>query len=426
MTLSVVLLLTFMCANVIINRGENVDSVRTLRLEQILTLDDWETQQKPLQQRIAGFRPFLAVTELTNQVMAPDKQFLEIYLREKAAEIEKKRKISRPASPIPTGNSNAETMIRRAIEGVLGTQSNDNGKIIPVAYTEQQEISSGTLPIATPDIIISSEQTTLGSDNAQNSNILVAVPKNELKRSVWSESGVILLVILGHIAIVLGLIQIGHCHFNNIVTGISAAMLYLLLPYVNQMTGRLDHIIPGALIIWAIALYRRPLFSGICIGTAASLIFHPIFLLPVWCSYYWKRGLFRFLFGFFGIILVFYTLLLLSPSDFGSYGEQFLNMLGRYNIRLQSPDGIWEEFDRVYRTPVIVVFAIFCTGTVFWPSRKHLATLMSCSVIVLLGIQFWLAHQGGLYMAWYLPLLIITLFRPNLEDRVALASVINH
>jgi hypothetical protein len=75
---------------------------------------------------------------------------------------------------------------------------------------------------------------------------------------------------------------------------------------------------------------------------------------------------------------------------------------------------------------VIVVFAIFCTGMVFWPSRKHLATLMSCSAIILLGIQFWLAHQGGLYMAWYLPLLIITLFRPNLEDRVALASVINH
>ena len=38
----------------------------------------------------------------------------------------------------------------------------------------------------------------------------------------------------------------------------------------------------------------------------------------------------------------------------------------------------------------------------------------------MLGTQFWHAHDGGLYVAWYLPLLLLTVFRPNLEDRVAL------
>jgi hypothetical protein len=39
---------------------------------------------------------------------------------------------------------------------------------------------------------------------------------------------------------------------------------------------------------------------------------------------------------------------------------------------------------------------------------------------VLLGSQFWKAHNGGLFMAWFLPLLLLAVFRPNLENRVAM------
>ena len=46
---------------------------------------------------------------------------------------------------------------------------------------------------------------------------------------------------------------------------------------------------------------------------------------------------------------------------------------------------------------------------------------MSCSAAVMLAAQFWHGHGGGLFIAWYAPLLILTIFRPNLEDRVALA-----
>jgi hypothetical protein len=58
-----------------------------------------------------------------------------------------------------------------------------------------------------------------------------------------------------------------------------------------------------------------------------------------------------------------------------------------------------------------------------WPAQKNFGTLLSYSAAVMLASQFWHAHLGGLYMAWYLPLLILTIFRPNLEDRVALATV---
>jgi hypothetical protein len=45
---------------------------------------------------------------------------------------------------------------------------------------------------------------------------------------------------------------------------------------------------------------------------------------------------------------------------------------------------------------------------------------MSCTTAVLLGSQFWKAHNGGLFLAWFLPVLLLVVFRPNLENRVAL------
>jgi hypothetical protein len=32
-------------------------------------------------------------------------------------------------------------------------------------------------------------------------------------------------------------------------------------------------------------------------------------------------------------------------------------------------------------------------------------------------VQFWYADQGGVYVLWYLPLLLLLVFRPNLSDR---------
>jgi len=56
-----------------------------------------------------------------------------------------------------------------------------------------------------------------------------------------------------------------------------------------------------------------------------------------------------------------------------------------------------------------------------WPAQKNLGTLIGYSAAVMLGTQFWHAHSGGVAIAWYLPLLLLTIFRPNLEDRVATA-----
>ncbi|MDR1963468.1 MAG: hypothetical protein LBQ50_06790, partial [Planctomycetaceae bacterium] len=164
---------------------------------------------------------------------------------------------------------------------------------------------------------------------------------------------------------------------------------------------------------------------GLSLGTAAALVCYPICLVPLWCSFYWKRGWIRFLTGFISALVLFAVLLVFSPATLGNYQEQLIHMLGKSTLWIFSkPDGFWEHYDMIYRVPLLAVFFVLCFGMILWPSHKHLAILLSCSSMLLLGVQFWQLHQGGLYMAWYLPMLILTIFRPNLEDRTAQSSVV--
>jgi len=110
--------------------------------------------------------------------------------------------------------------------------------------------------------------------------------------------------ILGHLALIAGMVVVGYRHFGNIQTAMAAATLYLLMPYTAQMTSRVDHVIPAALLVWAVAAYRRPVISGVLVGLSAGVIYYPLFLLPLWCSFYWRRGRWRFVGGVAGVLLL--------------------------------------------------------------------------------------------------------------------------
>lgn len=229
--------------------------------------------------------------------------------------------------------------------------------------------------------------------------------------------------ILGHLAVVFGIVLIGYRHFDNVQTGVATASLYLLLPYTAQMTSQVDHVIPAALLVWAVAAYRRPVVAGVLLGLAAGVIYYPIFLLPLWCSFYWRRGLVRFIVGVV-VVLVFLTASLAFTSDsFASFAHQLKQMFGWTSLALAHPEGFWELHGQAYRIPIMAAFVGLCASLAIWPAQKNLGTLLSCSAAVMLCTQFWHAHQGGVYMGWYLPLLLLTIFRPNLEDRVATTAV---
>jgi hypothetical protein len=238
--------------------------------------------------------------------------------------------------------------------------------------------------------------------------------------------------IFSYLAVVIGLVVIGYRHFDNIKTGIAAAVLYLLLPYTAILTGRymdtaahigqVYHVLLAAFLVWAIAMYRRPLISGILLGLAIGMFYYPIFLLPLWCSFYWKRGGLRFVAGVVSMLV-----LLVAVLYFHHYGPSFTadlrQMFGWIFPRMENLKGFWHlNFnDPVYRIPVLAAFVALCITLTIWPAQKNLGTLMSCSAAVMLGTQFWHPLGGGQLLGWYLPLALLTIFRPNLEDRVALS-----
>lgn len=227
-----------------------------------------------------------------------------------------------------------------------------------------------------------------------------------------------------HLAIALGMVLIGYRHFDNLKMGVGAAALFLMLPYTSQMTGRVEHALPAALLIWAVACYRQPTIAGILLGLAAGVVYYPLFLLPLWLSFYWPRGLMRFVSGLSYSLVTCVLALFFFSRNMSEFWNYIVAMFGVWIPRTSGLEGIWSEgwgWDEMYRLPVITAFLVLSISMALWPAQKNLGTLLSCTGAVMVGTQFWHGYGGGLFMAWYLPLLLLTVFRPNLEDRVALS-----
>ena len=228
------------------------------------------------------------------------------------------------------------------------------------------------------------------------------------------------MAILSHVMIVVGLLVVGHWHFENLTAGIAAATMYLMLPYTALWTGSVGHALPASLLVWAIVSYRRPFLSGMLIGLASGTIYYPAFLLPLWCSFYWSRGLKRFLMG----VLLMIAVLVLSMAVTATSTAQFVNNLQQmFGIRLPPTSnlgGIWQTWSSVWRFPILAAFVALSFSFAIWPIQKNLASLIGGSAAIMLAAQFWHAYDGGIFIAWFLPMLLLTIFRPNLEERVAL------
>jgi hypothetical protein len=227
------------------------------------------------------------------------------------------------------------------------------------------------------------------------------------------------LALVCHLAVITALIVIGCWHFQDAHIGMAAAALYLLLPYTAIHISQYHHVWPSALLVWAVACYRKPMVAGLLIGLAAGFAFFPLLVLPVWLSFYrGGRGAGRFL-G---------TLLLVAALGFGIHiwweGGLLISLQAAFNVpdwqawaKPGSTESFWMTIHWAYRLPVFIAYLAFLVTTLFWPGRKNLAQTIALTAALVIGVQFWYADQGGVYVLWYLPLLILMVFRPNLADR---------
>jgi hypothetical protein len=193
-----------------------------------------------------------------------------------------------------------------------------------------------------------------------------------------------------------------------------------MLPYTGLFVGQLHQVWPSALLVWAVFAYRRPWISGMLLGCGAGTVFFPVLLAPLWLNFYWRRGGSRFLIGFVLVALCCLAItagLLWIENDLGPILSETLTHSDWQPWRVPTSEGFWTGVHWAYRIPVFIAFLAMLVTTVLWPSSKNLAHLMALSAAVLIGIQFWYSDHGGVYVLWYLPLLLLLAFRPNLAER---------
>jgi hypothetical protein len=233
-----------------------------------------------------------------------------------------------------------------------------------------------------------------------------------------------------HFAVVVGLIYVGCRHFQDAHIGMAAATFYLALPYTayhlaGVVIGQWHHVWPTALVVWAVALYRRPLVAGLLLGLAAGTAYFPAVAFPVWCSFYGRRGAGRFTAVFLltaGVCLAVIGSVLWVRGDLPHSLQSVLMFTAKAPWIQPRPgcQSFWTETPGVqwaYCIPFVIAYLAFVVATAFWPSPKNLAHLLALTAAVFIGIQFWYPDRGGVYVLWYLPLVLLVVFRPNLSDR---------
>jgi len=300
-------------------------------------------------------------------------------------------------------------------------------RILDAATTPGQSVP------AVPTSLASEGEASGSTNSAGPTASILAMPVMSTSRQLFTEQqsatiddrpfGIVeetaarILAISAHLAILAGLYWIGRRLFNDRVQGIAMATLYLLMPCTSYVVGEVNQVLPCAFILWALVCYRHPLWSGILMGFACGSMFFPVFLLPVWASFFgWKRSL-RFFAGVTLVALVLFGSVALISADAYAFTQQTIN---RIDFRILSFDGgpnetgFWTAIHPAYRIPVMVAFLLLVVSLTIWPWKKNLEVLIAYNTAIIAATQFWYPQLGGVYVLWYLPLLIVVIFRPRL------------
>jgi hypothetical protein len=221
---------------------------------------------------------------------------------------------------------------------------------------------------------------------------------------------------LSHLAVLFGLIAVGRWHFSDTNLGLAMGTMYLLLPVTAYDVTKVNHLLPAALIVWAVAAHRLPTVAGGLLGLACGTLFFPVFLLPIWMAFYWGRGAMKFGLALVLTGAVLLGSLLLTSADTNGFVRQTLGSIDWSVLKFQDDEGVgfWSLYNPAYRIPVFAAFVVLLVSLTIWPLKKNVETLLANSAAIIVATQFWYPDQGGIYVLWYLPLMLVVTFRPRL------------
>ena len=229
-----------------------------------------------------------------------------------------------------------------------------------------------------------------------------------------------IMAILAHIGVMAGLIVLGWRQFADATVGLAMATLYLLLPCTAFHVGIVNHVLPAALIVWAFVSYQRPIVAGGLMGLACGTFLFPVvlLLLPLWAAFYGWRGSIRFITALLSIgATVLLVTLIPTSADFASFTQQSLGFidLSVFKFWGDKAAGSWNNlYHPAYLIPVGIAFLVMLIVLTIWPRRKNLEHLMSHSTAIVVATQLWYPQQESAYLLWYLPMMLMVVFRPRL------------
>jgi hypothetical protein len=225
------------------------------------------------------------------------------------------------------------------------------------------------------------------------------------------------LVVAAHTTVIVGLMVIGKQHFASMQLGIAMSCLYLLLPCTAVNVHNLNHVLPAACLIWAIASYRKPIVSGILLGFAAGTLFFAVFLLPLWAVFYGRKGGLRFIVSVLGVFLVLVTALMMISNDASSLVNKLVTTANWTAYRLlDDAMPVDSSLSQLFvRIPTAAIFFVMLTAMTVLPRPRNLENLLANSTCLVVAAQLWYPDDIGAYVLWYLPLFLLVIFRPRLD-----------
>ncbi|WP_417849584.1 hypothetical protein [Thalassoglobus sp.] len=264
---------------------------------------------------------------------------------------------------------------------------------------------------ATDPVKISKEEFSTGGPAAPIFVVILKLIFNDLAPSI--------LAILAHAAVISGLWFVGRNLFGDKSIGLAMATLYLLLPCTAYNVAEFNHVLPAALVTWAFVAFRKPVVSGVLLGLASGTLLFPVFLLPLWAAFYGRKRAGRFVMALVAVAIVLLASLAFTSKDSDSFFEK---TIGTINVPLTAlsnqefSPGFWKDADYVspYRWPVMASYFIMLIFMTIWPRRRNVEVLLAQSAAAIIGTQLWYTQKGGVYLLWYVPLLLMVIFRPRL------------
>lgn len=227
-----------------------------------------------------------------------------------------------------------------------------------------------------------------------------------------------LLAVVAHTTVILGLLYIGRRHFCSTQLGVSMSCLYLLLPCTAFNVHQLSHVVPAACLTWAVANYRKPAVAGVLLGLACGQLFFAVFLLPLWAVFYGRKGSVRFGLSLAGVAAVVLISFALTSENTDSFVNKLVKAANWTVYRLFSPGAsdVTEDLGHVFlRITMSAFFFVMLIGMTVIPRKRNLENLLANTTALIIAAQLWYPEDVGKYVLWYLPLLLLVMFRPRLD-----------